>query len=68
MTLVNYEHLVDGEISWNWSENQQMGLGLPSSRRDYQLVKMVGNVVFDDVDFSYDDKNKSIMESNLYRG
>ena len=35
----------------NWSENQQMGLKHPRPNGDYQLVKMVGNVVFDDVDF-----------------
>lgn len=43
-----------------------MGLKHPRPNGDYQLVKMVGNVVFDDVDFSYDGKKQILHGINLY--
>ena len=43
---------------WAWKH--------PRPNGDYQLVKMVGNVVFDDVDFSYDGKKQILHGINLY--
>ena len=43
-----------------------MGLETPTSNGDYELVELVGNVVFQDVDFSYDGKKQILHDVNLY--
>ncbi len=50
----------------NWIRKPTMGWKHPRPNGDYQLVKMVGNVVFIDVDFSYDGKKQILHGINLY--
>ena len=65
VTLVNYE-LVDGQMVvpdkktnlWAWKH--------PRPNGDYELAELVGNVVFQDVDFSYDGKKQILHDVNLY--
>ena len=65
VTLVNYE-LVDGEMVETDQKTNKWAWKHPRPNGDYQLVKMVGNVVFDDVDFSYDGKKQILHGINLY--
>ena len=65
VTLVNYE-LVDGEMVETDHKTNKWAWKHPRPNGDYQLVKMVGNVVFDDVDFSYDGKKQILHGINLY--
>ena len=50
VTLVNYE-LVDGQMVVTDKKTNLWAWKHPRPNGDYELVKMVGNVVFDDVDF-----------------
>ena len=43
---------------WAWKH--------PRPNGDYELVELVGNVVFQDVDFSYDGKKQILHDVNLY--
>ena len=43
---------------WAWKHPRPSG--------DYELVELVGNVVFQDVDFSYDGKKQILHDVNLY--
>ena len=65
VTLVNYE-LVDGEMVETDQKTNKWAWKHPRPNGNYQLVKMVGNVVFDDVDFSYDGKKQILHGINLY--
>ncbi|MEO3170989.1 ABC transporter ATP-binding protein [Streptococcus parasanguinis] len=65
VTLVNYE-LVDGKMVETDQKTNKWAWKHPRPNGDYQLVKMVGNVVFDDVDFSYDGKKQILHGINLY--
>ena len=65
VTLVNYE-LVDGEMVETDQKTNKWAWKHPRPNGDYELVKMVGNVVFDDVDFSYDGKKQILHGINLY--
>ena len=65
VTLANYE-LVDGEMVETDQKTNKWAWKHPRPNGDYQLVKMVGNVVFDDVDFSYDGKKQILHGITLY--
>ena len=64
VTLVNYDCrwsmvVTDKKTNlWAWKH--------PRPNGDYELVELVGNVVFQDVDFSYDGKKQILHDVNLY--
>lgn len=65
VTLINYE-LIDGQMVetqqltnlWAWKHPRPNGTA--------ELVPLVGEVNFNDVDFSYNDKNQILYDINLY--
>ena len=65
VTLVNYE-LVDGEMVETDQKTNKWAWKHPRPNGSYQLVKLVGHVVFDHVDFSYDGKKQILKGINLY--
>ena len=65
VTLVNYE-LVDGQMVVTDKKTNLWAWKHPRPNGDYELVELVGNVVFQDVDFSYDGKKQILHDVNLY--
>ncbi len=65
VTLVNYEE-VDGRMVITDKKTNLWAWKHPRENGDYELVKLVGNVVFTNVDFSYNDKNQILYDINLY--
>ena len=65
VTLVNYE-LVDGQMVVTDKKTNHWAWKHPRPNGDYELVELVGNVVFQDVDFSYDGKKQILHDVNLY--
>ena len=64
VTLVNYE-LVDGQLGVTDKKTNLWAWKHPRPNGDYELVELVGNVVFQDVDFSYDGKKQILHDVNL---
>ena len=65
VTLVNYE-LVDGQMVVTDKKTNLWAWKHPRPNGDYELVELVGNVVFQDVDFSYDGRKQILHDVNLY--
>ena len=65
VTLVNYE-LVDGQMVVTDKKTNHWAWKHPRPNGDYELVELVGNVIFQDVDFSYDGKKQILHDVNLY--
>ena len=65
VTLVNYEE-VDGRMVITDKKTNLWAWKHPRENGDYALVKLVGNVVFTNVDFSYNEKNQILYDINLY--
>ena len=65
VTLVNYEE-VDGRMIITDKKTNLWAWKHPRENGDYELVKLVGNVVFTNVDFSYNEKNQILYDINLY--
>ncbi|WP_057490907.1 ABC transporter ATP-binding protein [Streptococcus orisasini] len=65
VTLVNYE-VVDGQMVETSEATNLWAWKHPRPNGDAELVKLVGNVVFDQVDFSYDGKSQILHDINLY--
>ena len=65
VTLVNYEE-VDGRMVITDKKTNLWAWKHPRENGDYELVKLVGNVVFNNVDFSYNDKNQILYDINLF--
>ena len=65
VTLVNYEE-IDGRMVITDKKTNLWAWKHPRENGDYELVKLVGNVVFNNVDFSYNDKNQILYDINLY--
>lgn len=65
VTLVNYE-VVDGQKVVTDKKTNLWAWKHPRSNGDFELVELVGNVVFTDVDFSYNEKNQILHNINLY--
>lgn len=65
VTLVNYE-LVDDQMVVTDKKTNLWAWKHPRPNGDYELVELVGNVVFQDVDFSYDGKKQILHDVNLY--
>ena len=65
VTLVNYE-LVDGKMVETDKKTNLWAWKHPRENGDYELVELVGNVVFTDVDFSYNEKHQILHNINLY--
>ena len=56
--MVAWSSLIRRPTSGAWKHPRENG--------GYELVKLVGNVVFTNVDFSYNDKNQILYDINLY--
>ena len=67
VTLVNYE-LVDGQMVVTDKKTNLWAWKHPRPNGDYELVELVGNVVFQDVDFSYDGNKQILHDVNLLNG
>lgn len=65
VTLVNYE-LVDGKMVETDKKTNLWAWKHPRENGDFELVELVGNVVFTDVDFSYNEKHQILHNINLY--
>ncbi|KXT79020.1 ABC transporter ATP-binding protein [Streptococcus sp. DD13] len=65
VTLVNYK-LVDGEKVVTEEKTNYWAWKHPRENGKFELVDLVGNVVFTDVDFSYDGKHQILHDINLF--
>ena len=66
VTLVNYEE-VDGRMVITDKKTNLWAWKHPRENGDYELVKLVGNVVFTNVDFSYNEKEPNPLRYQSLR-
>lgn len=65
VSLVNAEE-VDGKLVVTDQKTKRWAWKHPRPQGQYELVPLVGNVVFDNVDFSYDGKKQILHDIKLY--
>ena len=65
ITLVNVEE-VDGKLVVTNQKTNRWAWKHPRPQGQYELVPLVGNVVFNNVDFSYDGKKQILHDIQLY--
>lgn len=65
ITLVNAEE-VDGKLVVTDQKTNRWAWKHPRPQGQYELVPLVGNVVFNNVDFSYDGKKQILHDIQLY--
>ena len=65
ITLVNVEE-VDGKLVVTDQKTNRWAWKHPRPQGQYELVPLVGNVVFNNVDFSYDGKKQILHDIQLY--
>lgn len=65
VTLVNVEE-VDGKLVVTDQKTNRWAWKHPRPQGQYELVPLVGNVVFNNVDFSYDGKKQILHDIQLY--
>ena len=65
ITLVNVEE-VDGKLVVTDQKTNRWAWKHPRPQGQYKLVPLVGNVVFNNVDFSYDGKKQILHDIQLY--
>lgn len=65
VTLVNVE-MVDGQMVPTDQQTNLWAWKHPRQGEEFELVPLVGNVVFENVDFSYDEKNQILHGIDLY--
>lgn len=65
ITLVNAEE-VDGKLVVTDQKTNRWAWKHPRPQGQYELVPLVGNVVFNNVDFSYDGKKQILHDIKLY--
>ena len=65
VSLVNAEE-VDGKLVVADQKTKRWAWKHPRPQGQYELVPLVGNVVFDNVDFSYDGKKQILHDIKLY--
>ena len=65
VSLVNAEE-VDGKLVVTEQKTNRWAWKHPRPQGQYELVPLVGNVVFDNVDFSYDGKKQILHDIKLY--
>lgn len=65
VTLVNVEK-VDGKLVVTDQKTNRWAWKHPRPQGQYELVPLVGNVVFNNVDFSYDGKKQILHDIKLY--
>ena len=65
ITLVNVEE-VDGKLVVTNQKTNRWAWKHPRPQGQYELVPLVGNVVFNNVDFSYDGKKPILHDIQLY--
>ena len=65
ITLVNVEE-VDGKLVVTDQKTNRWAWKHPRPQGQYELVPLVGNVVFNNVDFSYDGKKQILHDIKLY--
>lgn len=65
VTLVNVEE-VDGKLVVTDQKTKRWAWKHPRPQGQYELVPLVGNVVFNNVDFSYDGKKQILHDIKLY--
>ena len=65
VSLVNAEE-VDGKLVVTDQKTNRWAWKHPRPQGQYELVPLVGNVVFDNVDFSYDGKKQILHDIKLY--
>lgn len=65
VTLVNVEE-VDGKLVVTNQKTNRWAWKHPRPQGQYKLVPLVGNVVFNNVDFSYDGKKQILHDIQLY--
>ena len=65
ITLVNVEE-VDGKLVVTDQKTNRWAWKHPRPQGQYKLVPLVGNVVFNNVDFSYDGKKQILHDIKLY--
>ena len=65
ITLVNVEE-VDGKLVVTDQKTNRWAWKHPRPQGQYELVPLVGNVVFNNVDFSYDGKKQILNDIQLY--
>ena len=65
VSLVNAEE-VDGKLVVTDQKTKRWAWKHPRPQGQYELVPLVGNVVFDNVDFSYDGKKQILHDIQLY--
>ncbi len=65
VTLVNVEE-VDGKLVVTDQKTNRWAWKHPRPQGQYKLVPLVGNVVFNNVDFSYDGKKQILHDIQLY--
>lgn len=65
VSLVNVEE-VDGKLVVTGQKTNRWAWKHPRPQGQYELVPLVGNVVFNNVDFSYDGKKQILHDIQLY--
>jgi len=65
VSLVNVEE-VDGKLVVTDQKTKRWAWKHPRPQGQYELVPLVGNVVFDNVDFSYEGKKQILHDIKLY--
>lgn len=65
VSLVNAEE-VDGKLVMTDQKTKRWAWKHPRPQGQYELVPLVGNVVFNNVDFSYDGKKQILHDIKLY--
>ena len=65
VSLVNAEE-VDGKLVVTDQKTKRWAWKYPRPQGQYELVPLVGNVVFNNVDFSYDGKKQILHDIKLY--